>query len=480
MNETAPRDETGNARDWSVSELSTAIKRNLEDAFGYVRVRGELSKVARPPSGHVYVDLKDENAVLASVIWKGNLARLGLVPEQGLEVVATGRLTTFPGQSKYQLIIERLELAGLGALMKLLDERKKKLAAEGLFDEARKKKLPFIPDVIGVVTSPAGAVIRDILHRLRDRFPRRVLLWPVAVQGEKAAAEIAAAIRGFNALPEGGRVPRPDVLIVARGGGSFEDLMPFNEEIVVRAAAESRIPLISAVGHETDTTLIDFASDHRAPTPTAAAERAVPVRAELQAQTLALSERLVRGLGRGLEDRRRTVRDLSRALPRREDLVQLPQQRLDAVAGRLGAGLQALVLRQRTRLVQAGARLSPRLVGEQAARGRTRVADLVHRAALAIRRRLDDAGRKLAAETKLVETLSYKATLERGFALVRAADGSLHRRAAGLKSGEGVVLQFADGSAAATIDGEPGAPAPKQAPGGKPSGKKSGNQGSLF
>ena len=478
MNETAPRDEAGNARDWSVSELSTAIKRNLEDAFGYVRVRGELSKVARPPSGHVYVDLKDENAVLASVIWKGNLARLGLVPEQGLEVIATGRLTTFPGQSKYQLIIERLELAGLGALMKLLEERKKKLAAEGLFDETRKKKLPFIPDVIGVVTSPTGAVIRDILHRLRDRFPRRVLLWPVAVQGEKAAAEIAAAIRGFNALPEGGRVPRPDVLIVARGGGSFEDLMPFNEEIVVRAAAESRIPLISAVGHETDTTLIDFASDHRAPTPTAAAERAVPVRAELQAQTLALSERLVRGLGRGLEDRRRTVRDLSRALPRREDLVQLPQQRLDAVAGRLGAGLQALVHRQRTRLVQAGARLSPRLVGEQAARGRTRVADLVHRAALAIRRRLDDAGRKLAAAAKLVETLSYKATLERGFALVRAADGSLHRRAADLKVGEGVALQFADGSAAATIDGAPGTPAPK--PGGKPSGKKSANQGSLF
>src|SRR6478672_7831004 len=273
-----PMTEQGlnNVVEWTVSELSSALKRTVEDAYGYVRVRGEVSGFkGSSPSGHVYFRLKDEKAVLEAVIWKGTFGRMRVRPEEGLDVIVSGKLTTFAGSSKYQIVIDSLEPAGIGALMKLLEERKKKLAAEGLFDEARKQLLPFLPDVIGVVTSPTGAVIRDILHRLVDRFPRRVLVWPVRVQGETSAAEVAAAIYGFNALPERGPVPRPDLIIVARGGGSLEDLWSFNEEIVVRAAATSMIPLISAVGHETDVTLIDFAADRRAPTPTAAAEIAV-------------------------------------------------------------------------------------------------------------------------------------------------------------------------------------------------------------
>src|SRR5437763_4813239 len=281
-----------NIPEWSVSELSAALKRTVEDAYGFVRVRGEISGYRGPhSSGHCYFSLKDEGARMDGVIWKGVFGRIRFKPEEGLEVIATGRLTTYPGRSSYQIVIDSLEPAGVGALMALMEERKKKLAAEGLFEEARKQLLPWLPEVIGVVTSPTGAVIRDILHRLEDRFPRHVLVWPVKVQGEGSAEQVAAAIRGFNALPEGGRIPRPDVLIVARGGGSLEDLWSFNEEIVVRAAAESMIPLISAVGHETDITLIDFVADKRAPTPTAAAEMAVPVRSELFVEVAALARR---------------------------------------------------------------------------------------------------------------------------------------------------------------------------------------------
>src|SRR5436190_23252537 len=316
----------------TVSELSAALKRTVEDAYGYVRVRGEVSGFKGPsPSGHVYFRLKDDKAVLEAVIWKGMFARLRMPPQEGLEVVVTGRLTTFSGSSKYQIVIETLEPAGLAALMALLEERKKKLAAEGLFDAARKQLLPFLPCVIGVITSPTGAVIRDILHRLADRFPREVLVWPVKVQGEGSAEQVAAAIHGFNAFPLG-RIPRPDVIIVARGGGSLEDLWSFNEEIVVRAAAASMIPLISAVGHETDVTLIDFASDKRAPTPTAAAEMAVPVRADLITQVSALNNRQVACWQRGVENRRKELRALTRALPGLEDLFALPRQRLDAAA----------------------------------------------------------------------------------------------------------------------------------------------------
>src|SRR5580700_5196164 len=313
MSEPAPKP---NLPEFSVSEIAAALKRTVEDSFPFVRVRGEISGLKFHSSGHVYFDLKDDKAVLNAVIWRAVAQRLKVKPQAGLEVVCTGRISTYAGSSRYQIIVEQVELAGLGALMAMLEERKKRLTAEGLFATERKKKLPYLPGVIGVVTSPTGAVIRDIMHRLSARFPRRVLLWPVAVQGERAASEIAAAIRGFNVLPAGGPVPRPDVLIVARGGGSIEDLMAFNEEIVVRAAAESAIPLISAVGHETDTTLIDFASDARAPTPTAAAEMAVPVRSELLSQVMDFERRTVRSFGRGMTERRAHLQGLMRALPR--------------------------------------------------------------------------------------------------------------------------------------------------------------------
>src|SRR5487761_1086933 len=312
----APR---ANLPEYTVSEIAALLKRTIEQNFAYVRIRGELSGFKRHSSGHCYFALKDADAVLDGVCWR--TTRLALKPEDGMEGGCTGRPTTHPGRSRYQLVVESMELAGIGALLKLLEDRKKRLAAEGLFDEARKKKLPFLPAVIGIVTSPTGAVIRDILHRLDDRFPRRVLLWPVAVQGEGAAAQIAAAIAGFNRLAPGGAVPRPDVLIVARGGGSLEDLMPFNEEIVVRAAASSVIPLISAVGHETDTTLIDHAADRRAPTPTAAAELAVPVRLDLIATVESLNGRHSAALARLLAERRLALVGLARGLPDPQDLI---------------------------------------------------------------------------------------------------------------------------------------------------------------
>src|SRR6202453_3741901 len=305
-----------NAPEFTVSELSSALKRTVEDAYGHVRVRGEISGFRGPhSSGHCYFALKDESAKIEAVIWKGVHGRMRFKPQEALGVIAPGKLTTYPGSSKYQIVIEAIEPAGVGALMALMEERKKKLAAEGLFDEARKQLLPWLPEVIGVVTSPTGAVIRDILHRLQDRFPRRVLVWPVRVQGEGSAEQIAGAIRGFNALAEGGRIPRPDLLIVARGGGSLEALWSFNEEIVVRAAAESLIPLISAVGHETDVTLIDFASDRRAPTPTAAAEMAVPVRAELLLDLESLARRAFASWRRNQDTRQSELRSAARALP---------------------------------------------------------------------------------------------------------------------------------------------------------------------
>src|SRR5258705_4092090 len=331
MNESQP-----NVAEFTVSELSAALKRTVEDNFGYVRVRGEISGYKGPHgSGHVYFALKDQTAKIDGVIWKGVFGRMRIKPEEGMEVIVTGKLTTYPNRSSYQIIVETLEPAGLGALMALLEERKRKLAAEGLFDEARKQLLPFLPEGIGVVTSPTGAVIRDILHRLADRFPRHVIVWPVKVQGDGSAEQVAAAIRGFNALPADGRIRRPDVLIVARGGGSLEDLWSFNEEIVVRAAAESMIPLISAVGHETDITLIDFAADKRAPTPTAAAEMAVPVRADMLLQVDSLARRSLVGWRRTQDTRRTELRAAARALPDADDLLALARQRLDHAAARL-------------------------------------------------------------------------------------------------------------------------------------------------
>src|SRR3978361_2262908 len=351
-----------NQTEFTVSELSSALKRTVEDAYGHVRVRGEISGFRGPhSSGHCYFALKDEGAKIEAVIWKGVHGRMRFKPQEGLEVIATGKLTTYPGSSKYQIVIEAIEPAGIGALMALMEERKRKLAAEGLFDAARKQLLPWLPEVSVVVTSPTGAVIRDILHRLQDRFPRRVLVWPVRVQGEGSAEQIAAAIRGFNALPEGGKIPRPDLLIVARGGGSLEDLWSFNEEIVIRAAAESMIPLISAVGHETDITLIDFAADKRAPTPSAAAEMAVPVRAELFVEIATYARRTMLCWQRGQESRRNELRAAVRALPAAGGLLAVRGQPLGGAPSSLPRALKANTHAHFRRFAQSSARLTPRV-----------------------------------------------------------------------------------------------------------------------
>ena len=456
-----------NAPEFTVSEISGAVKRVLEGEFGRVRVRGEIGRVSRPSSGHLYFDLKDDRAVIASVTWKGQAAKLATRPEEGIEVIATGRLTTFPGQSKYQLIVDEIEPAGAGALMMMLEKRRKALAAEGLFDDARKRPLPYLPRVIGVVTSPSGAVIRDILHRLRDRFPTRVLIWPVAVQGQDCAPQVSAAIRGFNALDAAGPIPRPELIIVARGGGSLEDLWGFNEEIVVRAAAESQIPLISAVGHETDTTLIDFASDRRAPTPTAAAEMAVPVRADLAARLVDIEGRMIRANQSRQMRQRQRLGDLGRALGRPQALTDPARQRFDLFAERLEPALKGFVRSRRERLnalplslsaLRASLRLRrdrlidlARRVPLAAERDRRRSADrltqLVERLTRARARNLTEAGRQIAQNRdrlvalasrmvssshrllpprrerlerldRLRLTLGYEETLKRGFAVV--------------------------------------------------------------
>ncbi|MEE2690806.1 MAG: exodeoxyribonuclease VII large subunit [Pseudomonadota bacterium] len=485
----------GNVHEYTVSELAGAVKRAIEDEFGFVRVRGELGRVTRAASGHVYLDLKDDRAVLSSVIWKGNAERIRFTPEQGVEVIATGKMTTFPGQSRYQLVIDHLEPAGVGALMALLEERKKKLEAEGLFAADRKRKLPFLPSVIGVVTSPSGAVIRDILHRLRERFPRHVIVWPTLVQGKGAEAKIAAAIAGFNALTIDGEVPRPDVLIVARGGGSIEDLWCFNEEIVARAAAASTIPLISAVGHETDTTLIDFVADRRAPTPTAAAEFAVPLRSELLSELLNKERRFTGAEGRLLEARRAALLSAARALGRPEDVLGPAQQRLDRAGDRLRGGLRARRDEASTRLLRAAGRfgrpllsasiadsatqlnraadrashaatraverkwrllsslrLSPAALGRSSADGRRALARIETRLASLQQRLLERSLQRLASAGGLLQTLSHQSILERGFALVKGDDGLLKRRAADIESGARLKLVFADGERAATAD----------------------------
>lgn len=499
-----------NVAEFSVSEISQALKRTLEDAYGHVRVRGELGRVSRPSSGHVYLDLKDDRAVLSGVIWRGVARTLRIQPEQGLEVIVTGRITTFPGQSRYQIVIEQMEPAGRGALMALLEERRKALEAEGLFAPDRKQALPYLPRVIGVVTSPTGAVIRDIMHRLADRFPRRVIVWPVRVQGESCAGEVSAAIRGFNALSPDGAIPRPDVLIVARGGGSIEDLWGFNEEEVVRAVAASDIPVISAVGHETDWTLIDYVADERAPTPTAAAERAVPVRGELLATVADLGARERRALSRLFEERRTRVRSAARGLPRPEDILGLARQRFDTAAGRLGRALKANTQHHRTRWVQATARLTPRtftsLIERQRERletrshrlarglavsarqviveGRRRLGELDGRGGRAMRRRLDDVGRQLDGQAKLLESLSYRSVLGRGFALVRDGTGRPVRRAGETSPGADLEIEFQDGRVAARIAGPAdGAPPDKPArpqPARPRKPAKGPGQGELF
>ena len=514
MNESQP-----NVAEFTVSELSAALKRTVEDNFGYVRVRGEISGYKGPHgSGHVYFALKDQTAKIDGVIWKGVFGRMRMKPEEGMEVIVTGKLTTYPNRSSYQIIVETLEPAGLGALMALLEERKRKLAAEGLFDEARKQLLPFLPEVIGVITSPTGAVIRDILHRLADRFPRHVIVWPVKVQGEGSAEQIAAAIRGFNALPGGGRIRRPDLLIVARGGGSLEDLWSFNEEIVVRAAAESMIPLISAVGHETDVTLIDFASDRRAPTPTAAAEMAVPVRADLIAELMSKARRALACWQRTQDHRRTELRAAARALPSAEELLAIPHQRLDACAERLPRALRANAQIHHTQYSRIAGRLSPQLLRTQVERRRVRLDGCTHRLVTALKayrdarlnaivrqkdrvkvcgERSGHAVRNLIAiratraerAGQLLAAFSYRGVLSRGFALVRDGDGHPLRAAASVSSGMALDIEFVDGrvgavagATAGTSAPSPAAPAnPPPAKPRKPNGGSGGpGQGSLF
>src|SRR5579862_7250407 len=449
----APANATlgANQPEYSVSELALALKRSIEDGFGHVRVRGEVSGWKRVASGHCYFALKDADAVLDAVCWRTTAARLDLRPEDGMEVVCTGRLTTYPGRSKYQLIVDSIELAGVGALLKLLEERRQRLAAEGLFAAERKQKLPFLPQVIGIVTSPTGAVIRDILHRLADRFPRRVLLWPVAVQGEGAAAQIAAAIDGFNRIAAGGpganSLPRPDLIIVARGGGSLEDLMAFNEEIVVRAAAASAIPLISAVGHETDTTLIDHAADRRAPTPTAAAEMAVPVRLDLVAELGGKGARLAGGLARLLGERRLRLSGLARGLPDPQDLLGAAAQRLDDRSERLRLAIGGRFAAAQTRLGLAAAGLRPATLAADVARAGERLGDVERRLAVAMTRVL--AGKRDAADNfagrLATHSERHESMLARGYAVVWDGAGHLVQDAATVRPGAALELEFYNG-----------------------------------
>lgn len=511
-----------NLPELTVSELSAAVKRTIETSYDHVRVRGELGRVTIARSGHMYADLKDDKAVLNTIMWKGQVSRLNFRPEEGLEVIATGRMSTYPGRSNYQLIADSLRPAGVGALMALLEERKKKLAAEGLFSPDHKKRLPFLPQTVGVVTSPTGAVIRDILHRIRDRFPVRVILWPALVQGDTAAPQIVTAIRGFNAMPES---DRPDVLIVGRGGGSIEDLWPFNEEEVVRAAFESTIPLISAVGHETDTTLIDYVSDARAPTPTGAAEIAVPVRSELKLQIDDIEQRkrraLVRYIKRGQErleatrlppatrlfeskrqrfdavadrlpiatralvERRRAKLDaLSAGLISPKQVVREKRGQLENLSSRLAAGLAQAASRKRIAFARTASRLRPEPLVADARRARTSLIDTARRARPALDRILQTKLQAFQAQEKLLETLSYQATLKRGYAIVKAPDGKIVRSAEQIAQLPHVDLTVADGEVALSPigDAKPAqSPKPKRAAPRKPADKPDGSdQGSLF
>jgi len=414
---------TSTLPEYTVTELSLALKKVVETGFARVRVKGEISGLKRHTSGHVYFALKDQEAVLDAVCWRGSFQGLSLSPQDGMEVIATGRLTTYPGRSKYQIVVEGMELAGEGALLKLLEERKKKLAAEGLFDETRKKTLPFLPRLIGIVTSPTGAVIRDILHRLEDRFPVPVLLWPVAVQGEGAAQQIAAAIQGLNTLKE-----KPDLLIVARGGGSLEDLWAFNEECVVRAIAESQIPLISAVGHETDVTLADFAADKRAPTPTAAAEFAVPLRVHLAQILVQFRAHLTTRVQHILSLYESQLEALRRGLPPLEAWIQDQEQKLDDYGERL-IGAQKRFLEQQQIFVD----------------------HLIHRLSPALTHLLHKVQQSFEALTQLFESYSYTRTLERGFAFITSLDQTLISRKSQTAPHQDIKIHFSDGDVQAEI-----------------------------
>ncbi len=480
-----PADEPAAPRDnnppLSISELSFALKSTLEDRFGHVRLRGEISKVNRHASGHVYLTLKDDKACIDGVVWKGVVRGLGVQPETGLEVIVTGKITSYPARSSYQIVIESMEAAGAGALLAQLERLKVKLQGEGLFDPARKQPIPTFPAVIGVITSPTGAVIRDILHRISERWPCRVVVWPVVVQGEAACGQVSKAVRGFDALQPGGPIPRPDLLIVARGGGSVEDLWCFNDEGLARVVAAARIPIISAVGHETDTTLIDFVSDRRAPTPTGAAEIATPVLADLRAAVLDLDRRLVRAGGRLIEERRTRLRAVERGLPvRPDDLLALPRQRLDHAGSRLGSALHRNVAVHERQLISIAGRLSPAVLDRALERRRDRLGAAAARFTPALPRRLDHDRARLAALARALASLNPK-TPKPGFARVESEDGAMIAAAAALSPGQAVRLVFADGSRGARIDGEGDAPAPapRLKPAPRPKAPPPG-QGDLF
>jgi exodeoxyribonuclease VII large subunit len=453
--EAAPGD---NAPALSVSQLSAAIKRTVEDGFARVRVRGELSGTKRAASGHFYAALKDDNALIDMVMWKGQAGRLAFRPEDGIEVIATGKLTTYPGRSKYQLVVDTLEVAGEGALMLLFEKLKARLGAEGLFDRERKyDRLPYLPRTIGVVTSPTGAVIRDILHRLADRCPTHVIVWPVLVQGDGAAAQVANAVRGFDAIAPGGPVPRPDLVIVARGGGSIEDLWAFNEEVVVRAIADCRIPTISAVGHETDVTLADYAADVRAPTPTAAAEMAVPVRAELQAQLATWNGRIIGAANRHQALAGERLIALARHLPKRDALYAPQRQRLDDAGDRLDRSQRHRLTVISERLATRGAALRPALLA----------------------RRWDRDRALLEGLGRLLDSLDPRALLSRGYAMVRDAGGAIVTTAAKARGAGYLQLQFADGEVQVAV-GSDGAPPVPKAPRKSPPAEPKRGQGELF
>lgn len=440
------KDPISNTPEYSVSELAFSLKKTVEDTFGHVRVRGELGRVTVAKSGHCYLDIKDDKAVINSIIWKGVMGRLSMRPEEGMEVVCEGKLSTYPGRSNYQLIIEKMELAGAGALMALFEKRKKMFAAEGLFDAERKRELPFMPKTIGVVTSPTGAVIRDILHRIMDRFPVHVIVWPVLVQGDKAADQISTAITGFN---HGEGFPRPDLLIVARGGGSMEDLWCFNEENVVRAAANSKIPMISAIGHETDWTLIDFVVDYRAPTPTGAGEKAVPVRDDWLETLTDYGLRLSRGLKRNLNEKK-TALSAAR-LPKLQSVVSAPRQRLDIAAAKLPrpdrlfapASQRLSALRLRPDSIRIAIESKGRILQQEARTANS-----------AIQNSLEKSHARLSRAAQLLEAYSYQGVLERGYALVQKKSGDVVRSKTDVEVGDGVTLTFADGSRDAVIEGE--------------------------
>ncbi len=496
MNDSVHRADSSNAYEFSVSELAQSLKRTIEDRFGHVRVRGELGRVTIAKSGHCYLDIKDDKAVINSIIWKGTMNRLSMRPEEGMEVIVEGRLSTYPGRSNYQLIIEKMELAGAGALMALFEKRKKMFAAEGLFASERKRELPFMPKVIGVVTSPTGAVIRDILHRIEDRFPVHVILWPVLVQGDKAAEQIAGAITGFN---HSDGFPRPDVLIVGRGGGSLEDLWCFNEEVVVRAAAGSAIPIISAVGHETDWTLMDYVVDYRAPTPTGAAEVAVPVLSEWMTTIEDYGVRLTRGLTRSVKERRTKL--MGARLPRLENVLALPRQRLDVAGAKLGTPQRLLETSAqklssfrlpkadrifdpaRRRLELASTRLRPADIRKQISVTKDRIGLYSGRADRSMSARLEQLSGRLVNVAGLLEAYSYQGVLQRGYALVTDINGKVIRSKDTPDIGDHVTLTFGDGDRGAVIDGSPNSILKSQ-PSPKPKAKKlkpvKSEQGDLF